>query len=1208
MICLHGKRVAALWDSGSRLSLIAASFVQKVLASKAQLTYHGGLVTGITGVPEKPTGVYRGKIEVAGRKCDVEFLVMPGMPLDVLLGREVMKSLGVKLDFADPFGVGVTVGDTRVPTLAMWDRGLASVTVAHAFLAPLEDRVSAEEIKALQFPHLTSDQAAKVTTLLLELDGMFIKEEAQPTPADAEPGRIVTVGDPVIVPARRRDADSQATISRLRGEMQASGMVERSDGSPWRAEPHLVRKPNGDWRLVIDYRALNARTVRDAWPMPRVDVEVAKLARSDGKSESDWLACSLDISNAFGHIPIAMEDREKTTFRDGRQCWRFAAFPNGVTNGPPIFNHRIYTDVLEYLPEWMRERVALFVDDFAMAGSSFDDLFPVLEALLRRLYEKGYKMKLKKLTFFDRSIEFAGYRVESGMATPLQRKVGGVLGMREPRVKSEMQSFLGSVQQFKEFIPGLQRKLDVLYPYVRKKVQYRLDEVGVAAFDSVKEMVAGMKPLRIFKPHMQCVLEVDASGAGVGAVLRQSGQICAYYSRSYTKKEIALTRNNAMLREWLAIGLALDHWRYMILPSKVVVKTDSKNLTKLESVVVEPDMTELYELKMRLISRIAPFDLEIGWIPGEENVLADGLSRIPAEDNLEGESREGEFFPELSLFVVGRRGMVEDQRRDSYWGPIMAYLEEGTLSGDPVEARKVVALASNCEIIEGVLHHVWIPSAGPRFQSVVQIAVPASRVQRLLEVAHVEGGHEGPMKMMDSIRRKAWWPTLRKDCENHCKVCVECQRFAVPVRKDGFLRDTRGREGGKTRVSLDLAGPYRESQGFTSVLIMVNHRTLWCEIVPLKSTTQRDLIPAIRDNWICRYGVPDEFFSDWGTNLTGREIRDWMKSIGASWDNSTPRHHEANGVVEAYVKKFKRALEKLCEDHPSNWVDKVGVVGMALRNSVRNYAGFSPFELTFGETMRTSLDALIPGYAGGVPLNPSGVVSATHRFLKAEGLKNLDRRNRQRKDVRYLRGDLVWLENATYKSLQSPRFIGPFRIDEVLGSGTTVRLAEWKVAGEPAFSLGRINRVVHVERVKPFHPGDPVRKSWGLNIKGAGRRLGGAPLSNVDLDIPLDLPQHLGNSADLDRDDDDSIPSGEALGLDDAEESGEDLEESGESVSEGSEESVEIEEVKGVGMSYKRGEGVKFLVKMSDGQEKYISEEECGENPIVREYREKNGL
>ena len=146
------------------------------------------------------------------------------------------------------------------------------------------------------------------------------------------------------------------------------------------------------------------------------------------------------------------------------------------------------------------------------------------------------------------------------------------------------------------------------------------------------------------------------------------------------------------------------------------------------------------------------------------------------------------------------------------------------------------------------------------------------------------------------------------------------------------------------------------------------------------------------------------------------------------------------------------------------------------------------------------------------------------------------------------------------------------------------------------------------ERVKPFHPGDPVRKSWGLNIKGAGRRLGGAPLSNVDLDIPLDLPQHLGNSADLDRDDDDSIPSGEALGLDDAEESGEDLEESGESVSEGSEESVEIEEVKGVGMSYKRGEGVKFLVKMSDGQEKYISEEECGENPIVREYREKNGL
>ncbi|KAJ9512263.1 hypothetical protein QJQ45_012830 [Haematococcus lacustris] len=343
----------------------------------------------------------------------------------------------------------------------------------------------------------------------------------------------------------------EAEVKKQVAELLAKGLVEPSS-SPYGAPILFVQKKDGSLKMCIDYRALNKLTVRDRYPLPRIDDLFDKLA---GKR----VFSSLDLQSGYHQIRITEEDVPKTAFLTPMGQFQFKVLCFGLTNAPATFQ-RMMDNVFKPL---INECVLVYIDDILVMSNTPEEHVQHLRQVLQLMRENKFYAKLAKCEFNRTQLAFLGHIVGSKGIAVDPAKVQVVKEWPTPRNLKDLQAFLGLANYFRRFISNFSSLAAPLTNLTSKQVAaaYDWEHFGGAeleAFNALKEALCSAPVLALpdfSKPFVVCT---DASLVGTGGVLMQDGRPIAYTSKKMSPAE---TRYATGEQELLGIIRAVREWR-----------------------------------------------------------------------------------------------------------------------------------------------------------------------------------------------------------------------------------------------------------------------------------------------------------------------------------------------------------------------------------------------------------------------------------------------------------------------------------------------------------------------------------------------------------------------------------------------------------------------------------------------------------------------
>lgn len=389
-------------------------------------------------------------------------------------------------------------------------------------------------------------------------------------------------------------------------DLLGKGFV-RPSVSPWGAPVLFVKKKDGTMRLCIDYRELNKVTIKNRYPLPRIDDLFDQLQGAKVFSK-------IDLRSGYHQLRVKASDVEKTAFRTRYGHYKFLVMPFGVTNAPTAFMDLMNRVFKEYLDEF----VIVFIDDILIYSKNKEDHDNHLRLVLQRLREKELYGKFKKCEFWLEQVSFLGHVINGdGIKVDLQ-KIEAVESWPRPKTVTEIRSFLGLAGYYRKFVKDFSKIALPLTELTRKKVPFEWTDSRERSFHELKERLTTAPVLTLPEGTEDFAIYSDASYQGLGCVLMQRGRVIAYASRQLKIHEKNYPTHDL---ELAAVIFALKLWRHYLYGASCEIFTDHQSLKYLYT------QKELNSRQRRWLEVMKDFDLSIQYHPGKANVVADALSR-----------------------------------------------------------------------------------------------------------------------------------------------------------------------------------------------------------------------------------------------------------------------------------------------------------------------------------------------------------------------------------------------------------------------------------------------------------------------------------------------------------------------------------------------------------------------------------------------------
>eukprot|EP00171_Calliarthron_tuberculosum_P023404 IDg23404t1 len=284
--------------------------------------------------------------------------------------------------------------------------------------------------------------------------------------------------------------------------------------SEWASPIVIVPKPDGKWRFCVDYRRLNAISLKDSYLLPRMDECIDSLG--DAKFFS-----TLDCNWGFWQIPIREEDRDKTTFTCHSGTFRFKKMPFGLTNAPATFQRTI--DIILSPFKW--QSCLVYIDDIIVFSSSFEEHLRHVKEILSALRKAGLSLKLRKCSFFAPTVSYLGHTIRPGRLEVANKNTKAIQKFKIPTTKTELRSFLGLCNVYRRFVPNFARAAAPLTELLKKEVEAALpefDDRRLKSFQLLKKALTSPPILRLPQKNLRFSVDTDACEHQLGCVLFQT--------------------------------------------------------------------------------------------------------------------------------------------------------------------------------------------------------------------------------------------------------------------------------------------------------------------------------------------------------------------------------------------------------------------------------------------------------------------------------------------------------------------------------------------------------------------------------------------------------------------------------------------------------------------------------------------------------------
>ena len=334
--------------------------------------------------------------------------------------------------------------------------------------------------------------------------------------------------------------------------------------SPWGAPVLFMKKKDGSLRLCIDYRQLNRVTIRNQYPLPRIDELFDQLQRSRVYSK-------IDLRSGYRQLRVQESDVAKTAFRTRYGHYEFLVMPFGLTNAQTAFMDLMNRVFQPYLDRF----VIVFIDDILVYSGSSEEHSEHLRIVLHTLRERQLYAKLSKCQFWLDKVAFLGHVISAeGMSVDPQ-KIKAVVNWKPPMNVSEVRSFLGLAVYYRKFVEGFSKIAAPLTKLARKDVKYDLVDTCQHSFEELKDRLTSALVLTLPNARDVFVVYSDVSRQGLGCVLMQNDRVIAYASRQLKKHEENYPTHDL---ELASVVFALKIWRHYLYGVPCRIFTDHKSL------------------------------------------------------------------------------------------------------------------------------------------------------------------------------------------------------------------------------------------------------------------------------------------------------------------------------------------------------------------------------------------------------------------------------------------------------------------------------------------------------------------------------------------------------------------------------------------------------------------------------------------------------
>ncbi|KAJ9513208.1 hypothetical protein QJQ45_029304 [Haematococcus lacustris] len=913
---------------------------------------------------------------------------------------------------------------------------------------------------------------------------------------------LVPDARPSVVPQYRMSQEEHAELKKQVQDLLAKGMIEPSS-SPFAAPILFVKKKSGELRMCLDYRQLNKITIRDQYPLPRIDDLFDKLSGCTVFS-------SLDLQAGYNQIRITPEDVPKTAFRTPDGHYQFKVLSFGLCNAPATFQ-RVMNDAFAPV---LNQCALVYLDDILVMSKSVDEHLKHLRKVFDLLRLNKLFAKQSKCEFMRTTLKFLGHVIFAGAIAVDPEKIKSISSWPVPQSLQQLQSFLGAANFVRKFVHNFSVLAAPLTDLCGKAgdsfLWHNWPADELKAFASLKAAVAQVPMLRLPDHTQPFQVYCDASLQGVGAVLMQDGYPLAYLSKKLSSAERNYTTGE---QELLALITACKEWRCYLEGVPFTLFTDHKPLTAL------PTQKVLSRRQARWMEFLSRFTFDLQYLPGDANP-ADPLSRIPAgpqdcamvcvvttrqqaKQSLErGEVRVAQALPQVppvgtpsnaptAVDALAPRPTVSDN-------PVAAHHsrlpELEAPSAADTSVHYPAAPAHPLELADHLVHGYRLD---PAFTAEADLSgmymddhglwrrtgkgtvmVPNDPELReyILHEMHdaAYAGHVGITKTLERLSRVFYWDTMRSDVRHYVTTCDACQRDKSSTLKPGGLLNPLSIPDYRWEsVSMDLITKLPSaSHGFDAICVFVDRLSKMVHFVPCKeSMNAKGFARLFVDNVFKLHGLPKDMVSDRGPHFHNTFWHHVQKLLGMRGSLSSSYHPQSDGQTERYNRVLEEMLRHYISPTQADWPDYLSLAEFAVNNSWQESIKSTPFLVNTGQSPITPMLHSLPD-KGRCPEGLSyatwwqEAVAKAKLCMQAAQQRQAAYANQDRRDVHYKVGQMVLLstKNMRLKPGKArkllPRFVGPFKVLDLVGQ-VAVNLQL------PA-SMSRLHPVFHVSLIKPY--------------------------------------------------------------------------------------------------------------------------------------------
>ena len=803
----------------------------------------------------------------------------------------------------------------------------------------------------------------------------------------------------------------------------------RPSTSSWASPVFFVSKKNGELRLVVDYRGLNAQTQPDKFPLPLIDVVLDKMHGAK-------IFSRLDLRNGFYQIRMQPSDIFKTSFTTPLGLYEWVVMPMGLINAPASFQ-RVMTDIFNDLPF-----VQVYMDDIVVHSSSTQQHSSHLREVFQRLRNNELKLNFEKCTFHVSEIDFLGFHVSDKGILPMPANIKAISSM--PNVltsRTMVRRFLGMANYYAHFVPHFASIASPLHTLTSNTQPFRWHDECSKAVSTIKQLLSQAPVLSIFNPTLSTRITCDASLFGIGAVLEQQHEDgwhpVHYLSRTFSKSE----RNYPVLdKEWLSIIYAMTKWRHY-LHKHFLIRTDHKPLVA----ILTNSNSDLQDRRARWLSQCLQFSYTVEHIQGKDNNVADVLSRLALSDfpqaivaSVESSSDSSTTPPspsEPSPFPLALASTA-NHARAALKSDIIQYR-----STDPSYMKIYERLSSPNPAENFTLKDDLIFYEGSR------LLIPKHPTLRTRLIAEhhdtAYAGHLGRDRTTEFLSRGFYWPSLKQDVKDYVKTCDICMRSKVikhPPQPP--LSSTTAPTRWHT-VSLDILGPFITNspaapQANTCILVFVDKLTKMLRLAACPQQLSAEQAARLFIEHVFRHhGLPHRLLSDQGPQFTSTFWKHIFAALRTKVVNTTPYYPQGNGQVERANRTILEGLRAFVNSRKDDWQQYLHLFEFAYNDTVHSATKTTPFFLNYGRHPTTVASLLNPelpqdlynGDASKFLSDLHSAISTAHECINTANEKAAGSKTSQ-KPMTFQANDYVLLPSRCFRAtrkLDAP-YVGPFRI------------------------------------------------------------------------------------------------------------------------------------------------------------------------------------